>query len=96
MFRYYALSDVCYVYLHDVSGACFIGKEDCRLDQEFGTSKWHTRGWTLQELIAPTSIRFMSQDWTLIGTKGELAESLEQIAKTPASVLRFEKDVVDI
>lgn len=44
MFRYYALSDVCYVYLHDVSGACFIGKEDCRLDQEFGTSKWHTRG----------------------------------------------------
>lgn len=38
----------------------------------------------------------MSQDWTLIGTKGELAESLEQIAKISASVLRFEKYVVDI
>ncbi|KAK0617539.1 hypothetical protein B0T14DRAFT_272484 [Immersiella caudata] len=32
-------------------------------------SRWFTRGWTLQELIAPFNVEFYSRDWRLLGTK---------------------------
>ncbi|KAH9942136.1 uncharacterized protein BXZ73DRAFT_41071 [Epithele typhae] len=88
MFRYYQLSDVCYVYLADVPPGPF-GKL-------FAQSRWHTRGWTLQELIAPKTVLFMAADWTLIGSKYELADELERVAKVPVEVLRFDKDVAEV
>lgn len=32
-------------------------------------SRWFTRGWTLQELLAPRHIEFYANDWRLIGEK---------------------------
>ncbi|GAW13471.1 hypothetical protein ANO14919_028570 [Xylariales sp. No.14919] len=61
MFRWYSNAKVCYAYLADV-----IDKD------EFASSRWFTRGWTLQELIAPKAIRFYSYDWNLLGSKAEL------------------------
>ncbi|KAI0753640.1 heterokaryon incompatibility protein-domain-containing protein [Fomes fomentarius] len=48
MFRYYSLAGVCFAYLEDVSNRYY----DPMPKDEFKKSKWHTRGWTLQELIA--------------------------------------------
>ena len=50
MFRWYEESQVCYAYLSDVRNA---SEDPSSRDSDFLTSKWFTRGWTLQELLAP-------------------------------------------
>ncbi|OIW33093.1 HET-domain-containing protein [Coniochaeta ligniaria NRRL 30616] len=60
MFDWYAKSGRCYVYLADVASASSVA-------QDFKSSRWFTRGWTLQELLAPTDIVFFAQDWVAIG-----------------------------
>ncbi|RPD57988.1 HET-domain-containing protein [Lentinus tigrinus ALCF2SS1-7] len=79
MFRYYSLSLVCFVYMADVTIS--------RLPSSFYESRWHTRGWTLQELIAPQTTYFLYSDWTLLGTKYNVAEALEEITRVPSSLL---------
>ena len=91
MFRYYAFAEVCYVYLSDVSPGC----NPTELYSEFGRSEWHTRGWTLQELLASKTVLFLSRDWTVLGDKYGLAPILEKITRVPQSVLRFEEDIAD-
>ncbi|KAH9942149.1 uncharacterized protein BXZ73DRAFT_87838 [Epithele typhae] len=63
---------------------------------DFARSKWHTRGWTLQELIAPKVVLFFASDWTLIGTKFELARSLERITRIPQPVLQLNQDITTV
>ncbi|KAI0898745.1 heterokaryon incompatibility protein-domain-containing protein [Annulohypoxylon nitens] len=74
MFRWYQNSTFCYAYLSDVS-------RDTSLtpNSEFARSRWHSRGWTLQELIAPKILFFFSKDWCLLGTKSRLSELLHSI-----------------
>lgn len=38
----------------------------------FRKAKWWSRGWTLQELLAPSSVIFFSSTWCEIGTKSSL------------------------
>jgi hypothetical protein len=38
----------------------------------FMSSRWFTRGWTLQELIAPANVVFYTREWKKLGTKREL------------------------
>ncbi|KAI0692861.1 hypothetical protein C8T65DRAFT_744963 [Cerioporus squamosus] len=59
-------------------------------------SRWHLRGWTLQELVAPKQLLFISQSWDVLGSKAELATVLETTTGVPATVLRFQQRVVDI
>lgn len=70
MFRWYRRADVCYAYLVDVRPLT-IGREAVMLD--FRHSKWFTRGWTLQELIAPRQVVFLTSAWEIIGVKGRSA-----------------------
>lgn len=60
MFNWYRQAKVCYAYLSDISSI-----------EELNISRWFTRGWTLQELIAPRDVRFYSSNWTLIGSKSD-------------------------
>lgn len=53
----------------------------------FMSSRWFTRGWTLQELIAPPTVRFYDRNWQLIGTRYKLARVIEEITKIPCKVL---------
>jgi hypothetical protein len=64
MFKWYEASDRCYVYLVDVQF------EDNTLT--FRDSEWFTRGWTLQELIAPRKMVFYDRNWKTLGTKHSL------------------------
>ena len=73
MFRWYRDANICYAYLVDVPDRA-AGTND-----EFRASRWFTRGWTLQELIAPSSLEFYAADWSFLGTKSELKTLISQI-----------------
>ena len=71
MFPWYNGSEICYTYLADYD----ISDPNAKLSK----SRWFTRGWTLQELIAPAQVRFYDVSWTSIGTKEALSEQLSAI-----------------
>ncbi|KFA49204.1 hypothetical protein S40293_07199 [Stachybotrys chartarum IBT 40293] len=81
MFRWYKLAKVCYVYLADVSQASKDGLGQQASVDEFSQSRWFTRGWTLQELLAPKRIIFFTQDWNIIGTMNELKTHIANITQ---------------
>ncbi|KAI0324542.1 HET-domain-containing protein, partial [Cubamyces sp. BRFM 1775] len=83
MYIWYQTATVCYVFLSDVTGR---SKGDMDHD-EFFYSRWHTRGWTLQELLAPAAVVFLSRHWLYLGTKFTLALQLERRLGIPYSVL---------
>jgi hypothetical protein len=75
MWRWYRDSQVCYAYLNDVPAN--INPVDG--ETAFAVSRWFTRGWTLQELLAPSVVVLFDTDWVPIGTKMELAERINDI-----------------
>ena len=91
MFRYYSLSRICYAFLRDVPPNC-----DPHASVSFFTeSRWHLRGWTLQELIASPFLLFISNQWTTLGDKADLARIIQLVTEVPEAVLRSEKDLAD-
>ncbi|KAF7547413.1 hypothetical protein G7Z17_g7756 [Cylindrodendrum hubeiense] len=67
MFRWYEAAEVCFAYLDDVPPAT--GKAH----DLFEASRWFTRGWTLQELLAPQNLDFFASDWTFIANRKDIA-----------------------
>ncbi|KAK9439758.1 uncharacterized protein VB005_07917 [Metarhizium brunneum] len=65
MYRWYERSTVCYAYLEDIQG----DYDSMEANPEFQQSRWFTRGWTLQELIAAPNIYFFSANWGILGSK---------------------------
>lgn len=56
---------------------------------EFISSRWFRRGWTLQELLAPSKVCFFDTNWQLIGQRGQLSKVIQSITKIPSRVLRY-------
>jgi hypothetical protein len=83
MFMWYAKATVCYVYLSDVCHARSVEEGA----SQFRMSRWHSRGWTLQELIAPQKIDFYDYDWEFIGTKSTLCAILSDITRISRDIL---------
>lgn len=65
MYRWYQEARVCYAYLEDVHD---VDKDDAN-HTKLKSSRWFTRGWTLQELIAPQIVVFFTNEWSEIGTR---------------------------
>jgi len=65
MFQWYRGASVCYAYLSDVLVDPDIEETRAAVRQ----SRWFTRGWTLQELIAPKDVQFFDGNWRPIGRK---------------------------
>ncbi|KAH7040012.1 heterokaryon incompatibility [Microdochium trichocladiopsis] len=82
MFRWYRESDRCYVYLEDVS---ISNRNDFMAI--FCASRWMTRGWTLQELLAPFSVEFFSVEGELLGTKDSLGELISKATTISVAAL---------
>jgi hypothetical protein len=80
MFNWYRDATECYIYLADVTGVHDLDK-----------SRWFTRGWTLQELIAPDSAIFFNKEWSDFGTKSSLAENIASITNIPVQVLLHQR-----
>lgn len=88
MYTYYSSAKVCFAYLADVDPEPLKSKElDDPATSTFRHSRWHKRGWTLQELIAPRLLKFYSKSWTFIGTKSDLVALLQDVTGIPVSVL---------
>ena len=89
MYRWYANSRVCYTYLHDVDGSSIPAKEDRKkYPKSNGWPEWFSRGWTLQEMIAPSNVQFFNMNWTYIGDKQALASTLTNITRVPEYILK--------
>ncbi|GIZ47508.1 hypothetical protein CKM354_001059700 [Cercospora kikuchii] len=65
MFSWYGNSSICYAYLVDVKPTQKLWSSKLDLMR----SQWFKRGWTLQELLAPRTVVFVANDWTIIGHK---------------------------
>jgi hypothetical protein len=65
MYRYYEQATECYAYLFDVSRKT----DNAPSHSELLQSSWFTRGWTLQELLAPSLVIFITADWEVYGHK---------------------------
>ena len=97
MHQWYQGADVCYAYLNDVKPA---GTEDpMHPRSSFRQSRWFTRGWTLQELIAPRQVEFLTGDWSYLGNKNEssaFTNLLHEITGVQHGVLTGEDSLADI
>ncbi|KAH7327561.1 vegetative incompatibility protein HET-E-1 [Rhexocercosporidium sp. MPI-PUGE-AT-0058] len=88
MFRWYRYAAKCYVYLDDVSTPTGDAADRSSWEPAFRKSRWFTRGWTLQELIAPVSVEFFSKEGVRLGTRKSLEHDIHHITGLPLTVLR--------
>ena len=76
MFNWYRAAKICFAYLCDLP-------ENDQVDapySAFRQSQWFTRGWTLQELLAPTDVVFVSKGWkSFLGTRFDLLTTICEI-----------------
>jgi hypothetical protein len=80
MFEWYKLSTICYVYLSDLG-------ETSNVEDDLPYCKWFTRGWTLQELIAPDTIEFYNASWKFRGRKDNMQKQLSRITGIDIDIL---------
>lgn len=85
MFQWYRNAQVCYAFLSDVPS----NDDAHHKDSHFRKCRWFTRGWTLQELVAPLHVTFFGADWKEIGTKSSLRDVISDITGMPSNVLLF-------
>jgi hypothetical protein len=78
MYRWYQNAQKCYVYLSDVEA----------VDVDFKDGNWFTRGWTLQELIAPRVVEFYARNETFLGTRTTLEEQIHAVTGIALEALR--------
>jgi hypothetical protein len=90
MFRWYQTAVKCYVFLSDVSTPSIAVDPlyQSIWDTAFRESKWFTRGWTLQELIAPASVEFFSLQHQRLGDKQSLKQQIFEITGVPLQALQ--------
>lgn len=77
MFNWYAWSKICYGYLADYRHG-YGNLDNCR---------WFSRGWTLQELIAPAEIRFYDSRWVPFGTRDDNSDKIACITGIDRDIL---------
>jgi hypothetical protein len=83
--NWYKRSTICYAYLFDYEVQA--GTHD---QKPFRASKWFTRGWTLQELIAPPGMVFYDLKWAYIGSRTDLRILISSITRISTGVLAGE------
>ncbi|KAF1969949.1 WD40 repeat-like protein [Bimuria novae-zelandiae CBS 107.79] len=57
-------------------------------ESDFRESRWFTRGWTLQELLAPCSVEFFSQERKRLGNESSLEQLIHEITGIPRTALQ--------
>jgi len=77
MFSWYMNAQICYAHLADVQDVSSLAR-----------SRWFTRGWTLQELIAPPAVVFLSSSWSELGTRTTLADTISAATGIQEAVLK--------
>ncbi|KAK5069395.1 hypothetical protein LTR51_008645 [Lithohypha guttulata] len=90
MFKWYRDATKCYVYLPDVSvDKSSSGDPDQgQWEADFQKSEWFTRGWTLQELVAPKVVEFFSEERKRLGDKTSLVRQIHEITGIAVEALQ--------
>jgi hypothetical protein len=88
MFRWYRNATKCYAYLVDVSLPSPDVDDRSIWEPAFRASRWFTRGWTLQELIAPTSVEFFSREEVRLGDRTTLEQVIHDVTGIPLKALQ--------
>lgn len=83
MYRYYEQADECFIYLVDVPPI----PDRAKMLFWLHMSEWHTRGWTLQELLASTKRRFFATDWSEIENHDDLIKTISRSTGVDQKVL---------
>ncbi|OTA68532.1 HET-domain-containing protein, partial [Hypoxylon sp. EC38] len=97
MYRWYQEAAVCFVYLSDMTPDTVETKKsgewiwrDLRgTPRLLKECRWLTRGWTLQELLAPRDVEFYDANWEFMGTKDSLLEPLSEITGIEPTFLKY-------
>jgi hypothetical protein len=85
MFAWYSRAAVCYAY---------IGDFDSGASQKLSkANRWFTRGWTLQELIAPSRVEFYDKNWVNFGDRARLGKVLSAITEMDELALGWHRDL---
>ena len=82
MYAWYRDAVVCYAYLEDVQ------EHDL---STLSKARWFTRGWTLQELVAPREVEFFGQCWCRLGSKGIRTSDDERFTSTLSEITGIEE-----
>ncbi|KAK5711194.1 hypothetical protein LTR17_018542 [Elasticomyces elasticus] len=69
MYSYYSKAQICFAHLADVHATENIDHLSPEMERMMQESVWFTRGWTLQEMIAPGRILFCDEKWTFFAHK---------------------------
>jgi hypothetical protein len=88
MFYWYQNAARCYVYLSDVSRHTQDDQRHVEWSLAFRNSLWFTRGWTLQELLAPKVVEFYSRDHIRLGNKRSLEQTIYERTGIAIEALR--------
>jgi len=91
MFNWYNKAAKCYVYLADVStsgGSQASQSPERTWNHSFRNSRWFTRGWTLQELLAPAEVEFFTHDGMKLGSKRSLEQQIHETTGIPIQALK--------
>ncbi|KAF8469940.1 heterokaryon incompatibility protein-domain-containing protein [Kalaharituber pfeilii] len=83
MYDWYGDATVCYAYLADVPE----DEDPLAPNSAFRQARWFTRGWTLQELLAPLTVVFYGKNWIEIGTKASLMKAVSEVTGIASGVL---------
>lgn len=81
MFNWYRDAEVCFVFLNIKTAGPKISTDELR------NARWCSRGWCLQELIAPSQVKFFNRDWALCGDRQGLAEKLYKVTNIDPELL---------
>jgi Heterokaryon incompatibility protein (HET) len=102
MFQWYREAGICYAYLEDVSVKdmedCHVPDDDHMLEHELeafyeskiAKTRWFKRGWTLQELIAPSKLDFYGTNWSRLGSSIDLLGAVVMLTSIDQNVLSCE------
>ncbi|KAJ3578295.1 hypothetical protein NPX13_g2264 [Xylaria arbuscula] len=85
MFRWYEKSSECIVFLSDLPSS---PDPDADFRRQFPECRWLTRGFTLQELIAPKCILFYDSEWGFRGTKQRWTSLISETTRIDQDVLK--------
>ncbi|KAI0104258.1 HET-domain-containing protein [Nemania sp. FL0031] len=94
MYNWYRDARICITYLNDVDATGSWGPRLFNSIERDGPSFWFSRGWTLQELLAPSEVRFYDRNWEYIGTRHSHAQTLSQITGIATDYLLGAKDIL--
>lgn len=79
MYQWYRDSVVCFAWLDDLPNE--------KPDKAMARCRWFTRGWTLQELVAPRRLEFYDAEWVFRGTRTAHIDLIFQRTNIPQRIL---------